>query len=559
MICIATLLLFDFDLASGDGGLLSSDPLPQWEYGVATTGPAIGAVWGTRLGGDYFNDATAVLEIPLPDVSGATRPVLVVEHWYALGAGDRAVLDLDTGGGAVPVEPIGGFPSGVGWTGASGGWQRFGIDLQSVPAGSRVRLRLDADSAGRDAGWYVRSVRVEDGDPIPPSVAITSAPSDTQELDNPYGVEVRVEEDFNLTRVDLVWSGATSGRAAMQWVSGDLWRGAIDAQPPGTDVSWSVEAADCGNTFTAPGEDFRVFLAAPEDFVGPLQPHIVARSVTLSWSPPLSPHTPDAYEIEAVATGQVYGPVADTSADVPLSPGEDQSFVVRGIYPEGVGDPSVQLDLEVEVPELLSVSPAAVFPGDRVYVEVQGRSLYLLDGVSSMVLGDPSVSVESFKVRDVNRGVALVEVDPSAPPGMRQVLLTGVQGTFGFDERFEVLDSANAPRILSVQPGSVVQGEEVEVEVIASQRFAGPVTITTDEELIAGGEPVVDGDRVRFRIAATGRARSGRHDVILDDGQRLWSVAIEVDEFIFDTSPGTCSVAGEGMGFWLLPTGWRRR
>ncbi|MEZ4319824.1 MAG: fibronectin type III domain-containing protein [Myxococcota bacterium] len=560
MICLLTSLVLDYHLDQGEGGLSTSDPLPQWEYGTATTGPMTAPVWGTRLAGSYLNDASASLEIPLPDRSGTTRPVLVVEHWYAFAPVDKGLFEVDSGSGFETVEPIAGYPNVDGYTGSSAGWVQSGLDLTGLPSTARVRMRLIADDAQRGPGWYVRAVRLEDGDPIPPVVTVTSSPEDTQDPTGPYPIEVDIFEDVQIEAASVVWSaGAASGRETLVGSVGSGFTAAIPGQPAGESVVWSVEVTDCASTTVVVGDPFRVFLAAPTGLTGPDQPHVVARSVTLSWAPPDSPHAPLAYEIEAVETGRIVGPFAATSGDVPLVPGEAQDFVVRALYDAGTGDDSEVLSLDVEVPELAGVAPNAVFPGDHVYVELEGRSLYLLGGLSSVSFGN-GVGVESFDVRDVNRAVARVAVAPDAAPGERTVVLTGAQGAFAFEGAFSVLDGADAPRIVSVEPGSIVQGEELEVTVVASQPFAGPIAITTDDELLPGGTPSVDGAVLTVRIAASGRARSGEHDVILDDGERLWSFALDVDEYVVPVRRQCDATAGSGgtLAGWLLALSRRR-
>lgn len=534
MSCLLTLLFFDFGLADSDGGLVTPDPIVQWEYGTATSGPMTGPVWATRLSGSTLNDVDATLVVPLPDLSAATRPVLVLEHWYSFGGGDLGVFEIDTGAGYIAVEPIGGYPAGgPGYAGESGGWVLAGLDLTGVPATASLRLRLDADSALSGPGWYLRALRVEDGDPIPPVLSVVTSPDDTQDLAGPYPVSVDIEEDLYIETAAIAWTtGAASGREPLALVGGTTYAGGIPAQPPGSTVSWAVEVEDCSSTAILPGAPFRVYLAAPEDLAGPVQPHEVARSVTLTWSPPVSPHVPDAYEVENIATNDVFGPFTQASADVPLEPGEPQDFVVRALYAVGVGDDSAVLSLDVEVPELRLVEPAAVFPGDRVYVEIEGRSLYLLDGVSTLWFGGEGVDVASFEVRDVNRGIALVEVADDVSPGARDLVVTGAQGAFGFEDAFAVLDGADAPRIVSVEPDSIVQGDEVVVTVTASQAFAGPVDVTTDDEILVGGAPTVDGNTLTLTLAAAGRSRTGGHDLIFDDGERLWAASIEVDEYV---------------------------
>jgi hypothetical protein len=141
------------------------------------------------------------------------------------------------------------------------------------------------------------------------------------------------------------------------------------------------------------------------------------------------------------------------------------------------------------------------------------------------------------------------------------LLVSGAQGAFTFPDAFAVFDAASAPRIVSVEPEGVVQGAEVSLEIRANVAFAGPVTVTADDELIPTVEAVVHGDRVVLGLAATGRARPGVHTLVLDDGERLWSAQVEVLEYRLP-SARTCAATGTPAGWWMLAltvSAWRRR
>ena len=213
------------------------------------------------------------------------------------------------------------------------------------------------------------------------------------------------------------------------------------------------------------------------------------------------------------------------------------------------------LSLNVEVPELLEVNPASALPGETVYLNVVGRALYLVDGLTTFAAG-PDVAVEEVRVLDVDRGLVRIAVPPNASPGPRPLIVTTEEESFHFEDAFTIGEGTSIPRIVNLSPASVVQGSEVEIEATASQPFAGTVTVTVDSDLIVGGDPLVDGRSAVFRVAAVGNARPGLHDVILDDGARLWATQLEVREFRVetrsgcDTAPGPRSWWTAGLDFW---------
>lgn len=555
MTCWLLVLLLDYDLASSDGGFQASGTLQQWGWAVPAMAPP-GArhepVWSTRPSGNTLNDAEELLTVTLPALVGATRPVLVVEHATELGAGDLGQFELDVGSGFAPVEPIYGYPGGDAFRGSSGGYQVSGVDLTGTPPGSSFRFRFVADASGSGPGWFVRSVRIVDGDPLAPRVSIVTQPADSSDLVGPYTVRVAIEEDFSVERARLFYEvGGIESVVALSPDAGS-WRGDIPAQPPDTVVRWRVEVEDCESTTVLEGDPFRVFLPAPLDLSGPTQPHTVARSITLDWEPPPTALPVEGYVLEELGSGATFDS-AGTTASVLVDPSWEQVFQVRAVYDGVLGDPSEALTLDVEVPELFEVRPDSVYPGEKVYLSLEGQSLYLLQGASSLSFGTgaPEIEVLDWTVLDVDRARALVEVPLSAEAGPREVVLTGTRGTFRFPERLQVRDAGEAPRITRVEPDQVEQGEQVEIEIHASRPFGTPVEVTLDEELVLGGDPQVDGDKLTISVAALGDARSGAHTLVIDDGTRAYDVEIEVTEYRYQ-GRRTCSAVGLGpKNLWM--------
>lgn len=549
--CGALVLVTLWELGASDGGFLPAGTLGQWEH--ATPPGASEAVWVTRAGADTFHSTTETLTLPLPDTTGLERPVLVLEHAFDLGAGDRAWFEIDRGTGFEPLEPIGGYPGGAdAYSGRSNGTVEVGLPLTDSPPGTQVRLVFSADDAGAGPGWTLHDARLMDGDPIPPTLELLDAPVDNQHLEGPHRLAVRVTEDAALVGVRAyVDSGA--GEQVLNLVeTGGQYEVDLPAVPPDTTVTWRVEAEDCASITPLAGTPFRVFLAAPEGLSGPVDPRTVADAVTLSWLPPSSSWPVLDYRVVDLVRND-WTPVGETYQRVVLEPESEQRYTVEARYdtPWGqiYGDPAEPIELHVEVPEVLGVTPARAFPGENIFVEVEGRSLYLQQG-TSIFTGIEDVAVQEVEVRDVDRATLLLSVAPDARPGMRSMDVVGPFGVFRFADVFEIADDALAPAITRVQPSRMVQGQTLEVTFSASRAFEGEVRLLLDDEIVAASEPVVVGGQLVVELAATAGAGVGEHAIVLEDDRRLLATAITVDEYRAPTgrSCGTALVPASSAG-----------
>lgn len=563
---IAALLpLLVWDLSVSDQGFVSGGDTGQWAWGVAASGPMDPTpVWGTNLAGQYLNDATDTLEIPLPPLGTFTRPVIVLQHWYSLAPGDVAAIQVDDGGGFIDVDPIYGYPAAGGFEGVSGGYVHSSVDLSPFSATPRLQLAIRANTTGADDGWYLAHVALYDGDATPPRITPALAPTDTQDLTGPYPVQLDVVDDVGVASVTLAWSvdGGPEQRAPCVDLGGGLYEGAIDAAAPDSVITWYAEAEDAEWTARTPASgdaSFRVYLAAPTELTGPSSSRLVASSALLSWTAPVSPHAVRAYHVVEEGREAEAVEVTRTSALMPLVPEGSQVFAVTAEYDAGQGDPSEPLLLDAEVPELLELLPASAFQGDEVWVELQGASLYLLDGVSTVRLG-AGVDVLETTVHDVGSATLRVAVGADAEVGPRALEVVGTQGTFVFEDAFDVRSGADGPRITSLLPSGLLQGQQVDFEARASEPFAGPVRVDVGEDLTVVGEVGTDGATARFTLAARGGSRLGPHTVVLDDGARLWTVDVDVDEFVYQAQRNCSTGAPAGwLGTVLSLAALRRR
>lgn len=537
---LLALPLVVWDFAVSDHGLVCDGDTKQWEHGVPTTGPGgTHPMWATRLHGQYYNDSVDHLVLALPDLGDLQQPSLRIRHWGAFGPGDAGWFETLVGGTWQRIDPVYGYPVPSGFTGTTG-WLETTVPIQGA---SGFRFVFASDAWWSDAGWYVSSVELHDGDVTEPRIELLSWPVDTQELTEPYTVRAKVFDDVALETIHLVWSTPSgSGYAPMQAFSGGVFEGSIPAQHPDTTVSWHIEASDAAGNLgaTDPTSAFRVFLAPPRNFAAHLGDRAVGQVVDLSWSPPLSPHPVLGYVVQD-ADAEVEPFVAGSSpTKLDLRPGYPARWRVAAIYEAGVGDWSNTLHLEVEQPSLTRIVPSTALQGRTFHLRIEGGSLYLVDGHAELDLGE-GLQVHELDVLDVDTLEAWVEVRADAPPGARDVTIRGVHATAVFTDAFEVRDAASALHVVSVSPQILRQGQSVDLRVELSEPFGQEVTVRADEALLVRGTPTVEDHTVSVPLAVGGSATPGDYVLVLDDGQTRLPVEIEVHERTIEGTQRACA------------------
>ena len=565
---MSPVLILAFDLTMTNGGFVEAGQTGQWGWADPGAGPVgLGACWGTNPNGPYLHDTIDTLTVPLPSLSTLTDPVVVVvRHWYDIAAFDHGTVEVDAGQGWVRLDPVFGYPDPAGFVGTSAGYVEHAFDLSGLGPTPAFRFVFTADPNGARPGWYIQDVTLWDGDIVAPAVSPFIVPVDTQDLDGPYPVTVLAEDDVGIADATLIWQadGGPTQQLPMADLGGGLYTADLPGQLPDTVVSWSVTASDAESTTVWPEdgqESFRVFLAAPTDLTGPTGGHQVDQRAHLTWTPPVSPHPVDGYEVIQQGVPRILV-VDEPQATVELMASDSQHFEVRALYDVGAGDVSDPLQLSLEVPDLTSVSPPQATQGERLYVRLEGTSLYLLQGDSVLDAG-PGISVTDLDVRDANAATALLEVSDGAEVGPRDLTLEGTGSSWVFRSAFTVTSEELAPRILRITPDTLVQGEEISVEIEATVPFAAVPTVDAGEDLVVTGQISADGTTARFGLAAAGRARVGTHTLVIDDGARRLLADVEVSEYI-EPPRRTCATAATGgrsglaLVAWLL-LGWRRR
>ena len=549
-----------WDMESDDGGFRGATV--QWAYGELGGGPGPEAAhsgsygWATVPDGLYLNDFPDFLTAPAVDLGGYQRPVLRWWQWLELAAGDSAQIEVFDGdsGEWLLAEPIYGYGGEEGFDGGDPAWREVYVDLSGLGDLSELRLAFYSDDQVQAAGWYVDDFALADGDVVPPLLSELTVLGDSQDVAGPYPVSVRAADDVAVQDVLLYYRAGDAGyaAAAMSEDGEGLWSAAIPGQAPDTSVAYYVEASDGSNLALLPADaplEFRVYLPAPTDLSGP-EGRLVAREATLSWTPPGGEQAVEGYTVwrgeEAVAE------VAEPLASVALDPEDNTytvsaSFLIDGLRYEG--DRSEALALEVAWPEVLGLAPDYAYQGDSARVAISGANLLMVQGDLSLELGE-GISVSALEVRDVDYAVATLAIDEGAAIGARDLRLVSGALELVVPGIFEVLDGAERPQLISVEPDTLEQGESGELIIATAGELGEDISVDLGEGVVV--ESVQrEGDTLRVAAVVEPSAALGDRAVIVDDGLRILSgPTLSIEDRLISTEK-TCSAAGGGGG-WLL-------
>ncbi len=567
-----------WDLESDDGGFVATPGL-QWEWGaIASYGPASGfesaSAWGTGVDALYKNELPDRLTLPAVDLGGMTAPVIGWWQWVELAEGDFAWLEAwDPDSGAwVTIDPVYGYDGNDAFDGGDPAWRQVFVDLTGIADLSYLQLVFSPSEKIQAAGWYVDSFTLWEGDAVPPSLSELTILEDTQDVLGPYEVTVTAEDDRALEAVELryrVDGGAIEYVVAMSDQGDGSWAGWLPGQDPGTTLSYYVSATDGENQAVLPREEalsFRVYLPAPSGLTGP-DTHLADRVATLSWDPPDTDHPLDGYSVWR--DGQLVTKVDSSPAEVPLAE-SDNRFSVSAVFVIGDenwdGDRSEEIELDVAWPDLLGLSPDFAYQGDEVRVTLTGQNLLMSQDDLALDLGG-GVALTGLEVRDVDVAVATLTIDADAEVGLRDLELTSGALALSFSDVFEVVDGAERPQLLSVEPASLDQGDEAELRISTSGEIQ-PDALEVDlgEGVVVQSVWLEDGVIV-VEVGVDPSAALGDREIRVDDGLRiLTGASLEIMDrrYIPEKSCATTGgPEGRGAAGWvlglLLLLGLRRR
>lgn len=543
-----------WDFSADPGGWTSTGSGGQWAWIDGGGGDRSG--WVTQADGTYLNDSLDYLTSPTWSVAAADGPNLQVAHRFDVMPGDAAWFEVLRGDGWHRVTPVGGYPDPSGFVG------RSAVVTSVLPLpndATAVRMAFQTDTNGTAEGWIVHGAELWAEDVSPPLIVPTVVPIDNDDLVGPQRIQFAVYDDASIGDVTVAyaWGSVAQAPIAATPTGGALWAADLPSPPPGTRVSWSITASDGRQSSTWPDDGaatFRVALPPPKDLHAPDSRRIGSR-LRLVWSPPETDRAILGYRVEE-RTGAADGvDAALPFADVTVPSTGRYTWVVAAEYAEGYGDVSDAFTTDVEVPTLVEVYPPRVWPGERLHATFSFQSMYLADGVTD--LRAEGVVVEQVEVLDVDRLAATLNVPSDAAPGAVEVTVRGLYGDERFDAAFEIADPATRLRV-EPSPTSVTQGFVGEVRVTCTAPFPAEVLVDGDADIVITAHHTA-GDTVTVAVAVSSRASDGVHWLTLDDGTRLWSVPIEVEEVLPPPSRGCQTARGSGLLAFL---GWfsaRRR
>lgn len=540
-----------WDLEADDGAfvdLYAISDLPQWSWGPISNGPGAGFDgangWATGRVLDYLNDTNNCLELPLPALDGLAEPMLTFSHWYDIADGDVATIWVDKGAGWEVLTPVYGYPTDLGWSGLSAGWEVAAVALDGLGGAGRLCLDFAADADGVVAdGWFVDRVILWDGDAAAPQVEDLTRLVDTEEVETPQDLTAVVRDDRRVTRVGLSWqsSAGQEGLVLLDDQGDGAWTGSIPGQAPDVTVSYYVVAEDGENSTRYPASgawSYRTYLPAPLHLAGP-EGRVVAATAPLTWDPPDTDRAVQGYAV--FRNDSFVRTVTDTRCDAPLSGGEDR-FTVRAVYDLGQGDPSEPVTVDGEVPVIAALDPAEGFRGDHLRVAVTGQNLLLVDGEVRASLG-AGIEVAAVDVRAVDLVYLELEIASDAAEGARELVLESAVGTTTAADAFRVRTDAEKPRLVDIEPADAHQGDHLDVSVQVAGGLDGVPTLDFGEGVVVESVDTSTEGFVRARVAVAGNAPLGQREVTLDDGVRVYSgVSFEVRDAAISTQ-NNCSTA----------------
>jgi hypothetical protein len=526
--------LLTLDFAVSNGGMTAENGL-QWSWGELSTGPAsegpIGPAWATRPDGNYLNDASESLQLPAADISNASRVVMAIDHWYEMdqtGDGDFGWVEVFSDGAWSRVPPAYGYPAASGFTGSSEGWRTDWFVLAPLLDASDIRLVFASDAAVSRSGWYISAISIEDGDPIPPVISDVVEPVDTQDVAGPYPVTATVVDDLTISRVTLLWSvnGGSTKTARMDDLGDGTFTGEIPGADPAAHIAWWIRASDGKNRARWPVDDdaeFRVFLAPPTGLRAPdLRPDggFAGERIELRWTEPQSPHAVDSYfvyrGVREIASSDI------ATAMVPVEDGP-QTLSVRALYATVVGDflgdASSALGMTAVVPIVDGLRPSNAWQGDTVRITVEGENLFMSADLTHLDLGE-DVHTQRVDIVDVNHAVFTIFIADDAVVGTREATLVNGETVLPTGVDFEVADGADRPRLLSVTPARIQQGQRTTLTIQTNVPVAPDPVVDLGAGLFVEDVRVED-DLVHVGVASASNAPLGDHLIIVDDGTRI--------------------------------------
>jgi hypothetical protein len=217
--------------------------------------------------------------------------------------------------------------------------------------------------------------------------------------------------------------------------------------------------------------------------------------------------------------------IVEPQVEVALT-GSDDAFSVRAVYAEGEGDPTEVYSVDAVVPKILALAPATGWPGELLHLRLEGEYLFLVEGQVEASFGE-GITVASIAVQDVDSALMEVELSEDREPGPALLVLQSPVGSFR-SELFSVQDEGDRPRITTLSPEKVTQGERVSLTMTLVGIPIAKPTVNLGEGIVVE-EVSWEGETLRVEVVVSPSAPLGLRGVEVDDGQRVYTgVELEV-------------------------------
>ncbi len=151
-------------LDNGEGGSATWIADPPWALDAeAAASGAMG--WSDSPGTNYGDNVNASLTLVAPvNISGWSRPTLMIHQQYHFLAGDFGYIEVSTNAGSS-------WSTLASFTAASSSWSRVRYDLSAYSGGPSflVRFRVTSDASGNAGGWKLDNISISDAPGMVPT------------------------------------------------------------------------------------------------------------------------------------------------------------------------------------------------------------------------------------------------------------------------------------------------------------------------------------------------------------------------------------------------------
>jgi hypothetical protein len=228
----------------------TSDNYTAWQIGAPAFGPVaahagVNCAGVVQTGGNYpANVDSRLISPPLTIPSANQSPSLRFWHWYSIGGGDHAAVEIKVVGSSAwtTISPDYGDVGDINAVHTSGGvWTPASLDL-SQHSGQTVQIAFHfvsnpGSAIAPNGGWFVDDVFVQRG-----NLAIAAMPDQTVNEVNTLGVPGALT-----FQVQVIGAGATSCLSfSLPWTSPGT---SIDPETGGFDpIYWTAELPEWQRT-----------------------------------------------------------------------------------------------------------------------------------------------------------------------------------------------------------------------------------------------------------------------------------------------------------------------